>query len=29
MNPITNTAYYCCGVRMDDAERTPSLCSDR
>jgi methyltransferase (TIGR00027 family) len=28
MNPISNTAYYCCGVRMDDAERTPSLCND-
>ncbi|HQR53454.1 MAG TPA: class I SAM-dependent methyltransferase [Burkholderiales bacterium] len=28
MNPISNTAYYCCGVRMDDAERTPSLCDD-
>lgn len=29
MNPISKTAYYCCGVRMDDAERTPSLCNDR
>jgi len=29
MNPISNTAYYCCGVRMDDAERTPSVCNDR
>lgn len=28
MNPISNTAYYCCGVRMEDAERTPSLCND-
>jgi len=29
MNPISNTAYYCCGVRMEDAERAPSLCNDR
>jgi methyltransferase (TIGR00027 family) len=29
MNPVSNTAYYCCGVRMDDAERTPSVCDDR
>jgi O-methyltransferase involved in polyketide biosynthesis len=28
VNPITDTAYYCCGVRMDDAERTPSVCND-
>jgi methyltransferase (TIGR00027 family) len=29
MNPISNTAYYCCGVRMEDAERTRSICNDR
>ena len=29
MNPISDTAYYCCGVRMEDAERKPSLCNDR
>ena len=28
MNPISNTAYYCCGVRMEDADRKPSLCND-
>jgi len=28
MNPISNTAFYCCGVRMQDAELTPSLCND-
>ncbi len=28
MNPISNTAYYCCGVRMLDAEHPRSLCND-
>ena len=28
MNPISNTAYYCCGVRMLDAEHPRSLCHD-
>ena len=28
MNPISKTAFYCCGVRMDDAERRPSICND-
>ena len=29
MNPISNTAYYCCGVRMDDADMPNSVCNDR
>lgn len=29
MNSISNTAYYCCGIRMEDAERTPSVCNDQ
>ena len=28
MNPISNTAFYCCGVRMLDAEHPNSLCND-
>ena len=28
MNPISNTAYYCCGVRMQDANRSRSVCRD-
>lgn len=28
MNPISNTAFYCCGVRMDDAKRERSVCND-
>ena len=28
MNPISNTAYYCCGVRMEDANRSRSVCKD-
>ena len=28
MTPISNTAYYCCGVRMEDAKKTPSICND-
>ena len=28
MNPVSNTAYYCCGIRMLDAEHPRSLCHD-
>lgn len=28
MNPISKTAFYCCGVRMQDAERTSPICGD-
>lgn len=28
MNPISNTAFYCCGVRMLDAAHPHSLCHD-
>lgn len=28
MNPISNTAYYCCGVRMEDAKKIRSICND-
>lgn len=28
MNPISETAYYCCGVRMHDAQMPNSLCND-
>lgn len=28
MNPISNTAYYCCGIRMEDARRDNSICND-
>ncbi|MDH3900108.1 MAG: class I SAM-dependent methyltransferase [Gammaproteobacteria bacterium] len=28
MNPISNTAFYCCGVRMDDAKRNQPVCND-
>lgn len=28
MNPISNTAYYCCGVRMQDAESDNPVCGD-
>lgn len=28
MNTISNTAFYCCGVRMEDAERKNSVCND-
>ena len=28
MNPISNTAFYCCGIRMLDAEHPRSLCND-
>jgi methyltransferase (TIGR00027 family) len=28
MKPISNTAFYCCGVRMQDAENEKSVCQD-
>jgi len=28
MKPISNTAFYCCGVRMEDAERPKPICGD-
>jgi len=28
MKPISNTAFYCCGVRMQDAENEKSVCLD-
>jgi methyltransferase (TIGR00027 family) len=28
MKPISNTAFYCCGVRMEDAERAHPICGD-
>jgi methyltransferase (TIGR00027 family) len=28
MNPVSKTAYYCCGVRMADAERRRPVCGD-
>ena len=28
MNPISNTAYYCCGVRMEDAKKNRPICND-
>ncbi len=28
MNPVSNTAFYCCGVRMDDARRKRPVCND-
>jgi len=28
MKPISNTAFYCCGVRMDDAETPNPVCGD-
>lgn len=28
MKPVSKTAYYCCGVRMADAERRRPLCGD-
>lgn len=27
-NTISDTAFYCCGVRMEDAERKNSICND-
>jgi len=29
MNPISNTAFYCCGIRMRDAESAQPICNDR
>ena len=29
MNTISNTAFYCCGVRMEDAERKSPVCNDQ
>ena len=28
MKPISRTAFYCCGVRMQDAERSDPVCGD-
>jgi len=28
LNPVSKTAFYCCGVRMDDAEKRGSVCND-
>jgi len=28
MKPISKTAFYCCGVRMQDAERDKPICGD-
>lgn len=28
MNPVSDTAYYCCGIRMEDAGKAHSVCSD-
>ncbi|MES9945130.1 MAG: class I SAM-dependent methyltransferase [Candidatus Thiodiazotropha sp.] len=28
MNTISNTAYYCCGIRMEDARKNRSICKD-
>jgi methyltransferase (TIGR00027 family) len=28
MNPISKTAFYCCGVRMQDAEQRRPVCGD-
>jgi methyltransferase (TIGR00027 family) len=28
MKPISNTAFYCCGVRMQDAENEKPVCGD-
>ncbi|HKG45421.1 MAG TPA: hypothetical protein VKB02_01745 [Pyrinomonadaceae bacterium] len=28
MKPISKTAFYCCGVRMQDAERDNPVCGD-
>lgn len=29
MKPISNMAFYCCGVRMQDAAQTSPVCGDR
>lgn len=28
LNPVADTAYYCCGVRMQDAQRARPFCGD-
>jgi len=28
MKPISKTAFYCCGVRMQDAESSNPICGD-
>ena len=28
MKPISKTAFYCCGVRMQDAEQSEPVCGD-
>ncbi len=28
MKPVSNTAFYCCGIRMRDAERPRPICGD-
>jgi methyltransferase (TIGR00027 family) len=28
MNPVSNTAFYCCGIRMEDARKKRSVCKD-
>jgi hypothetical protein len=28
MKPISQTAFYCCGVRMQDAESEKPVCGD-
>jgi len=28
MKPISKTAFYCCGVRMQDAKRDKPVCGD-
>src|SRR5262245_51752481 len=28
MKPVSKTAFYCCGVRMQDAERPNPVCGD-
>lgn len=29
MDPVAKTAYYCCGVRADDADRPRPICGDQ
>ena len=29
LKPISNTAFYCCGIRMRDAERSRPICGDQ
>src|SRR5215467_5203338 len=29
MKPISNTAFYCCGIRMRDAESRHPVCGDQ